>query len=237
MPLYAQVRDRLLTRVRAGEWGAGESLPNEQTLSMDFDVSIGTVRRAVAELEANGVLVRKQGRGTFVSGAGPHALQQRFCGLRSPDGARLSLCFDLIELSRRPATPEEAALLPAAAAHNVAVIVQRVASASRTIGMETSLVPAALVPRLETQLRFGQHLYPVLADYGLLVTRVDDTIGIGRADASEADAIGCATGTALLRVSRRTFAIDGRPVELRSACYLPDLVHYAGACSTTSAAA
>ena len=78
-PLYAQVRDLLMARIRSGEWAAGESLPNEHVLSSDFDVSIGTVRRAVAELEANGVLLRKQGRGTYVSGNGISALEAKFC--------------------------------------------------------------------------------------------------------------------------------------------------------------
>lgn len=230
-PLYAQVRDRLLARVRGGEWGAGESLPNEYTLSLDFEVSIGTVRRAVAELETNGVLIRKQGRGTYVSGSGPTALQERFCRLRTPTGGRLSILFELVSLSRRAATAAETAQLPAATAHGLAVVVQRLATASRTVGLETSLIPASLVPRLETQLRFGQHLYPVLADYGLLVTRVEDTIGIARADAEQAEAIGCPPQVPLLRVSRRALAIDGQPIELRSACYLPEEVHYAGACA------
>ncbi len=94
-PLYAQVREQLLGRIRNGEWGAGESLPNEYVLSSEFDVSIGTVRRAVSELEANGVLVRKHGRGTFVSGPGSAALEQRFTALRAPDGSRVSVGYEL----------------------------------------------------------------------------------------------------------------------------------------------
>lgn len=87
-PLYAQVREQLLARIRGGEWGVGENLPNEYVLSSEFEVSIGTVRRAVTDLEANGVVVREQGRGTYVAGRGPAALQEKFAALRGLDGER-----------------------------------------------------------------------------------------------------------------------------------------------------
>lgn len=81
-PLYSQVRDVLLARIRGGEWGAGETLPNEFLLAADFGVSIGTIRRAIEGLEETGIVKRIQGRGTFVSGPGPSALQDKFCRLR-----------------------------------------------------------------------------------------------------------------------------------------------------------
>ena len=74
-------------------------------------------------------------------------------------------------------------------------------------------MPAALFPRLETQLRFGQHLYPVLADYGCLVTRVDETIGLDAADALVAAPLGIETGRPLLYVERRAIALDDMAVE------------------------
>ena len=239
-PLYAQVRDLLLARVRGGEWGAGETLPNEHVLSGEFNVSVGTVRRAVAELEANGVLVRRQGRGTYVSGQGAAALQERFCALRTPEGQRLAADYELVSLAGRTATPGELARLPAASAQGVVEVVQRLVAADRPVGIEISVLPAGLLPRLDTQLRFGQHLYPVLADYGLLVTRVEDTIGVEPADTDllaglgvvPDQATGAARGTpvqAMLAVSRLALALDGQPVELRSGRYLPSLVRYAGA--------
>ncbi len=110
-PLYAQVRDLLLGRVKRGEWGAGECLPNEFVLSKEFKVSIGTIRRAVAELETSGVLSRKQGRGTYVAGAGPSALAQKLCGLRHIGGERLEPCYTLSSLQKRAAKVNEAKIL------------------------------------------------------------------------------------------------------------------------------
>lgn len=227
-PLYAQVRDLLLVRIRSGEWGPGETLPNEYTLSTDFDVSIGTVRRAVAELEENGLLVRKQGRGTFVAGRGTTALQERFCGLRDLAGGRITTTFELLGLTRRPASGSEADVLPSARGKDVIEIDQRVEAHGAAIGVERSIVPAPLFPRLETQLRFGQHLYPVLADYGLIVTRVEETIGIDAAGEETAALIGCTRGSALLIVSRVAIAIDDQPIEWRTGRYCPMHVRYAG---------
>ena len=106
-------------------------------------------------------------------------------------------------------------------------VVQRVLSAGRPIGVETSALPAALVPRLETQLRFGQHLYPVLADYGLLVVRVEDVVGVEIAGDHAASLLGCDAGIAALSVARRAHGLDGRTVEVRRARYLPDEVKLA----------
>lgn len=225
-PLYAQVREQLLARIRDGEWGAGESLPNEHALASDFHVSVGTIRRAVADLQANGVLSRQQGRGTYVAGRGASAVMQRFCGVRGSDGRTLELNYELLSLRRRTADEMELQLL-ASAGSGVIEIVQRVAAAGRTIGLEVSALPSSLFPRLETQIRFGQPLYPVLADYGLLVARVDDAIGIESADAGVAAQIGRAEGHPMLAVTRVAFALDGQAIERRSARYLPEHVRYA----------
>jgi GntR family transcriptional regulator len=227
--LYSQVREQLLARIRSGEWSAGENLPNEYVLSSEFDVSIGTVRRAVTELEANGVLVREQGRGTYVAGRGPAALQDKFSALRGIDGERITTTYELVAMIRRPAAPAELMSLSKANEHGVVEIMQCVEAAGRPIGVEQSVLPASLFPKLETQLRFGQHLYPVFADYGFLITRVEDTIGVEIAPAALAAKLSCPLGAPLLHVTRHTVALDGEVVERRSSHYLPDRVRYLGA--------
>lgn len=209
--------------------GAGENLPNEYVLSSEFEVSIGTVRRAVADLEANGVLVREQGRGTYVAGRGSAALQDRFAALRGIDGERIATAYELVAMSRRPAAPVEMLVLSKAKDLGVVEVVQCVEVDGRRVGLECSVLPAALFPRLETQLRFGQHLYPVFADYGFLVTRVEDTISVEAAGREIAEKLGCPVGAPLLYVTRLSVALDGETVERRSSHYLPEQVRYAGA--------
>lgn len=66
VPLYIQLRAAVLTRIEAGEWRPEQPIPNEGELSREFGVSAGTMRKALDLLEADKVLIRKQGRGTFV---------------------------------------------------------------------------------------------------------------------------------------------------------------------------
>ncbi|HXM81598.1 MAG TPA: GntR family transcriptional regulator, partial [Burkholderiales bacterium] len=66
-PLYRQIKDLLLESLRSGEWRPGEAIPSEIELAARFRVSQGTVRKAVDELAAENLLVRRQGKGTFVA--------------------------------------------------------------------------------------------------------------------------------------------------------------------------
>jgi GntR family transcriptional regulator len=227
-PLYAQVRDLMLAGVRSGEWATGEPLPNEFSLAARFDVSIGTIRRAAGELETIGVLVRKQGRGTFVAGPSATALRDRFTRLRDSSGVKLQPAYTLQAITRRQATPTEKQLLGTAALHGVIDIVQHLAHGGRTIGMECSTLPGAMFPKLESQLLYGQHLYDVLAGYGCLVTRIEETTGAEMADPAVAALLGTEPGATLLSVTRTAFDLDDRAVEWRAARYFADAVRYAG---------
>jgi GntR family transcriptional regulator len=65
-PLYLQLRDALATRMVRGEWKVGTAIPSEGDLARECGVSKGTMRKALDLLEGEGLLIRRQGRGTFV---------------------------------------------------------------------------------------------------------------------------------------------------------------------------
>jgi len=66
-PLYQQIKTLLVRSLQAGEWKPGEAIPSEMDLAARFKVSQGTVRKAIDELAAENLLVRRQGKGTFVA--------------------------------------------------------------------------------------------------------------------------------------------------------------------------
>src|SRR5204862_8254338 len=66
-PLYQQIKALMTQRLQAGEWRPGEAIPSELELAARFKVSQGTVRKAIDELAAENLLVRRQGKGTFVA--------------------------------------------------------------------------------------------------------------------------------------------------------------------------
>jgi len=85
-PLYQQIKALILRSLQAGEWRPGEAIPSELELAARFKVSQGTVRKAVDELAADNLLVRRQGKGTFVATHHEEQIQYRFLRLE-PDHA------------------------------------------------------------------------------------------------------------------------------------------------------
>jgi len=66
-PLYQQIKALILQSLQQGEWKPGEAIPSEMDLAARFRVSQGTVRKAIDELAAENLVVRRQGKGTFVA--------------------------------------------------------------------------------------------------------------------------------------------------------------------------
>src|SRR3954470_121736 len=88
-PLYEQVRARLIEGISAGEWKAGEALPSETELARGFGVAIGTIRKAVDTLVAERALVRRQGKGTFVTAHEGSRLHFHFFHIVGADGRKV----------------------------------------------------------------------------------------------------------------------------------------------------
>src|SRR5262245_16436533 len=85
-PLYLQLRDALAERIARGEWQPGTAIPNEATLAQEMGVSPGTMRKSLDLLEGERLLIRRQGRGTFVTDPGSQGLTQRFNNFRLRTG-------------------------------------------------------------------------------------------------------------------------------------------------------
>ena len=83
-PLYQQIKSLLVRSLQAGEWRPGEAIPSEVELAARFKVSQGTVRKAIDELASENLLVRRQGKGTFVATHAEERVQYRFLRL-TPD--------------------------------------------------------------------------------------------------------------------------------------------------------
>lgn len=107
-PLYIQVRDILVERLREGEWKPGDRLPTETELAEETGVSLGTLRRAVELLVEEGALIRHQGSGTYAATLKNTAEGNRFQPFESLDGSTRFDYRRLISVTREPA-PEEAA--------------------------------------------------------------------------------------------------------------------------------
>lgn len=215
-PLYAQVKALMLDALIAGRWRADEPLPNEFRLADEFGVSQGTVRKALDELAAENLVVRRQGRGTFVAGHDHDRALFHFFHLVDADGARRLPQSRVLSVREGKAGREDAAHLDIARGDPV-VRIQRVRDLDgRAAIVETIAVAGAVFPGLTGKQPLPNTLYDLYQrDYGITIARAVERLGAVAADERDAKLLGIAPGAPLLQIDRTALALDGRPVEWR----------------------
>lgn len=229
LPLYARVRERLLERIRSGAWKPGQLIPNEFEIAAEFGVSQGTARKAISELASEGLVVRQQGRGTFVVEHTPAHELFRFFNLFDAQGVAMIPDSRDSWSSTGPADAAErrALAFPADAEARVIRITRTRTHHGVPFISETIALPEALFTGLTPQVEVPNTLYDWFQKtYGVLVLRTDDRLTASAADAATAFTLGIAAGAPLLRIDRIAFGLDDKPIEWRvSLCHLAG-AHY-----------
>lgn len=217
-PLYAQVRARLIEAIAAGEWRPGEAIPSEADLARAFGVAIGTIRKAVDALVAERALVRRQGRGTFVTAHEGSRLLFHFFHIVAGDGRKVVPQVSTVGFERDRATRQTAAAL-AIAPHDKVIRIRNVLSLEgRARIVDDITLPAELFPGLTEKVFVARnntiyHLYQ--SRFGINVLRTDERLRAVLADDELAALIGVAPGAPLLEIRRVALTFRDRPVELR----------------------
>ena len=217
-PLYAQVKNLLVKRIGSGGWKPGELLPSESELAAEYNVSQGTVRKAMMGLEADRLVVRRQGRGTYVARHSNDAALFRFFRLVGLDGRPLTPTSKLLRYRVRRATRDQAAQLGVDVGASLHAITRvRAFDAVPTI-LERIFVPMTLMPELEEALRerMTEEMYVIYQErFGVSIARATERLAAVLATAEEASQLLVDPGTPLLEVARTAHDIGGRKVELR----------------------
>lgn len=231
-PLYAQVRERLLERIISKEWQQGQVLPNEFDLARQFGVSIGTIRKAVEGLEAAKIVVRKQGRGTFVSreSAAPHTDPVSVIGQVGLDEA--SVISTTLAIEPRQATEQEATGLALTGDRAIIHIKRRRSFAGGAIVFDRISLPRQLFFDLEPREALPGNLYEFYGDYfGVRAVKCREKVSAVSASTDEQMVLGLPANAAVLRIERTSLAATGEVIEWReSFCRLPGGLAAAGAC-------
>ncbi|MEP6679203.1 MAG: GntR family transcriptional regulator [Betaproteobacteria bacterium] len=229
-PLYVQIRKLLETSLEQHEWRPGQAIPSETELAGRFGVSQGTARKAIDALAADNLVVRRQGKGTFVSThTEERASNFRFLRIRANDGSDEYPTSRLIAVKRGKAAAEIARMLDVKAGDPV-IVLRRVLEYGDvpTVFDEISL-PAALFRGL-TKARYDAHrgsMYGFFeTQFGVRMLKAQERLRAVAADAAAADVLGVAPGAALLAVDRVTFTYGDRPVEVRRALCATRHHHY-----------
>lgn len=225
--LYLQVKRDLLQRIEALEWPPGHCLPSERELARALGVSIGTLRRAVDELVHEQVLVRRQGRGTFVVlhsrdrylfqffRVEPRLAEQDRpvrSGQEYPE-------VECLSFERQRVEEEPAEALRIRVGDPVFVITNRLSLQRRPVVLDRLVIPAALFKGL-TEKRFRERQSTVYnfyqTDFGITVLHARERARATLASREAIRHLGVASGTPLMEIRRLALSFGQRPIEWRT---------------------
>lgn len=226
-PLYRQVYDTLLRRLADAVWQPGQILPSEGVLAAELGVSQGTVRKALDALTADSLLVRRQGRGTFVAEHDDKQSVFRFFKLR-PDGAVAGTPTSrVVAIAEAAANIDERDRL--ALLRNARVVrLERVrALDGRICLVETIAVPSSLFPGLAA-MELPNTLYSLYATrFGITIATAHERLKAIALAPDKAPLLGVPAGIPVLEVDRVAVDLEDRPVEWRLSTCLTEDIHYA----------
>ncbi|MBA2964115.1 MULTISPECIES: GntR family transcriptional regulator [Ramlibacter] len=231
-PLYQQIKGLILQSLETGEWKPGEAIPSELDLAARYRVSQGTVRKAIDELAAGNLLVRRQGKGTFVATHAEQHVQYRFLRLAPDSGERDAEgpAERRILECRRVRAPAEVARPLGLRAGDAVVQVRRVLAFS---GVPTILedlwLPGAAFKGLaaDRMASFQGATYAMFElEFGVRMVRAEEKLRAVAADAQQAELLAVAPGAPLLSVERVAYTYNDVPMELRRGLYRTDNHHY-----------
>jgi len=231
-PLYQQIKGLILQSLEAGEWKPGEAIPSEMDLATRFRVSQGTVRKAIDELAAENLLLRRQGKGTFVATHAEQHVQYRFLKLMPDTGDQGSegpAERTVLECRRLRASADVARALSLRAGDAVMQVRRTLAFGGVPTILEDLWLPGNTFKGL-TAAQMAGYSGPTYAmfevEFGVRMVRADEKIRAVIADAQQAALLKVARGTPLLSVERVSYTYNDVPMELRRGLYRTDSHHY-----------
>ncbi len=231
-PLYQQIKTLILRSLQAGEWKPGDSIPSEVELAARYRVSQGTVRKAIDELAADNLLVRRQGKGTFVTTHAESHIPYRFLRLL-PDTGTLDeqgpAERHIIECRRLRASAEVARLLALRSGDPIVQLRRMLSFGGQPTILEDIWLPGLPFKGLTLELLSGDQspMYALFETrFGVCMVRAWEKIKAVSADADAAQWLGVPEGHPLLSVERLAYTYDDAPMELRRGIYRTDAHHY-----------
>lgn len=179
LPLYQRLRDQLADQIAKNRWRPGEAVPTEAALSAEYQLSTGTVRKAIDALVSEGILERQQGRGTFIRRPQFQSSLFRFFRFQSASGKRLVPESRILSIEpvAAPSAVAQALGLPANAPV-IRIIRLRLLEVQPVLAEEIWLPRSRFQPLLETDLSLkGPLLYPIYEDLcGQVVAYAEETL-------------------------------------------------------------
>ena len=231
-PLYSQIKALILQSLQAGEWKPGEAIPSEMDLATRYRVSQGTVRKAIDELATSNLVVRRQGKGTFVATHAEQQVQFRFLKL-VPDtgtpGSEGPAQRQVIDCRRTRATADVARALALKSGDAVLQARRVLSFAGTPTILEDIWLPAAPFKGLtaERLANYDGAMYALFeTEFNMRMLRAEEKIRAEAAVDGREQLLKVEHGTPLLSVERIAYTYQNVPMELRRGYYRTDTHHY-----------
>ncbi len=221
-PLYRQIKALIVQALVAGEWRPGQAIPSEQELASRFGVSQGTVRKAIDEMAAENMVVRKQGKGTYVASHNDPRALFRFLRLVPVDGDLAPPQSVPLECWRAKAGHEASRMLGIEPGAPIIIVRRLLKFSAKPVVVDEIYLSGEVFKGLTAEMLqdWNGSLYSLFETrFGLRMIRAQERIRAVAADRSVSEVLKVAEGTPLLSVERVTFTYGDKPVEWRRGLY------------------
>lgn len=221
-PLYRQIKALIVQALVAGEWRPGQAIPSEQELASRFGVSQGTVRKAIDEMAAENMVVRKQGKGTYVASHNDPRALFRFLRLVPVDGDLAPPQSVPLECWRAKAGQEASRMLGIEPGAPIIIVRRLLKFSAKPVVVDEIYLSGEVFKGLTAEMLqdWNGSLYSLFETrFGLRMIRAQERIRAVAADRSVSEVLKVAEGTPLLSVERVTFTYGDKPVEWRRGLY------------------
>ncbi len=229
-PLYLQIKKRITDGLVGGLWPPGQSIPSEMELAKYYRVSQGTVRKAIDELAADKILIRRQGKGTFVATHDEENIQLRFLRLTSNLGNKEMLDNELLSFEKEKASNGLAKILNITSASTIVSIKRVLMFNKKPLIMDLIKVPSSSFRGLSPNKiieKKGSMYRMYETDFGIQMLHAKEKIRAVSADEDVAEVLGIEPKSPILSVERVSYTYENRPIEWRLGLCLTEHHHYA----------
>ena len=222
----------MVDRLISGQWRPGQLLPSEFAIAAELGVSQGTVRKALDDMTAQGLVIRKQGRGTFVAEAEDKSILFRFYRLTPNDDQKSSASQTFPESrylskSQGEASEQEQAIFTIPSTDWVWRFERLRSDENGPILWEQLVLPARYFSDFTPDIHLPNNVYQFYStNYGIIVAKVNEQLRAVTAPDNVAELLELPKQSPVLEIDRRAIALDDRVVEWRRSLCRSDTLHY-----------
>ena len=226
IPLYSQLVSIVKRNITAGTLNPGDLLPSEAELCKTFNVSRSTVRQAIGSLEADGLVIRKQGRGTFVAEPKMRRKTENVYSFTSEISAMgLTPSSTIVDFEVMTPTPDIVKVLELTSPDVGVYRFTRIRNVNdEPLILETSFYPQYIYPKLTRELLKTHSFYSLLYEVGIAPASAVDSYEAVTMGREEAELLDCKPGSSAFSVQRRTRTETGMIYEYTQSLIRADRV-------------